>query len=215
MTRPGERPDDRPVDPDELQVAADLQLDAPRRLRAVPASTVSVISGRELAAVVGGDVRGEVLEPAVDLGLQVGRRRPAARRTPRTARLTRMRSSPRGSSTASSTTGAPSRRPRRRPAAPAGARAARALSLFGPALRLGVVLQVRPRTTRGNGPATRAAGGRGRRGPRRTTRSTSACTRSAMRSSTNRGDHAGACRATASTTASLLSTSQLCALAER
>src|SRR6476620_8961832 len=55
----GEAADDGAVDADELEVAADLQLDAPGRVGGV-------------ALVVLHHVTGEALHPAVDLALQVG-----------------------------------------------------------------------------------------------------------------------------------------------
>src|SRR6188472_1588700 len=68
--QPGEAADHRPVDPDELEIATDLQLDAPRRLGRIPPRDGR---GDELADLVPrllGELAGGRDHPLVDLALQ-------------------------------------------------------------------------------------------------------------------------------------------------
>ena len=67
----GEPADDRAVDADELQVTADLQLDAPRRVGAVPALDGRGDEVGDLTAVVLDDVGERPLDPVLELRLQL------------------------------------------------------------------------------------------------------------------------------------------------
>ena len=67
----GEAADDRAVDADELEVAADLQLDAPCGVGAVPALDGRGDQVGDLALVVVDDVLDGALDPVVDLRLQL------------------------------------------------------------------------------------------------------------------------------------------------
>ena len=65
------RADDGAVDPDELQVAADLQLDLARGLLRIPTLDGFGDRSGQLVAIVRDDVDSGVLDPAVDLGSQI------------------------------------------------------------------------------------------------------------------------------------------------